>query len=181
MGVYLIGCLHLGHENMAIKHRGWKCSEDHDNHLIEQWNKRIHKKDLVFILGDVTMETDKFYYKLALLKGRKRVVLGNHDLGKHIPKLLNYVEDVSGMIHYKGFWLTHAPVHPQELSWTRGNIHAHVHSQPIFDSSVDVNYWDKKETIVSGTNNLYYNVDAHLIGYTPISFDEILEIHNNRK
>ena len=129
--VFLIGCLHLGHENMATLHRGWPSSEEHDEHLIKCWNSVVHKRDTVYILGDVTMETSKHYYKLAQLNGVKRVVLGNHDLGRDVPELLKYVDSVSGMIHYKGFWLSHAPLHPQELTFVKGNIHAHVHNQPV--------------------------------------------------
>ncbi len=39
-------------------------------------------------------------------------------------------EEVHSMLKYKGMWLTHCPMHPDEL---RGkiNIHAHVHEQTV--------------------------------------------------
>lgn len=126
--VYFIGCLHLEHENMA-KHRGFNNSAEHDAYLISQWNSVINKKDLVYILGDVTMESDK-YEKLALLKGRKIVVLGNHDLPKHTRYLLSYVESVGGMVEYKGYALTHCPISEEQIVFYRGNIHAHIHENP---------------------------------------------------
>lgn len=34
---------------------------------------------------------------------------------QHVQELLKYVESVAGMIDYKGFALTHCPIHPIEL------------------------------------------------------------------
>ena len=53
--VFIISDLHLSHKNMAIK-RGFKDEAEHDNFIIEQWNKVVSKKDTVWILGDITME-----------------------------------------------------------------------------------------------------------------------------
>ncbi len=173
--VRFIGCLHLGHENLTKDLRGFNNAEEHDDYLIKQWNSVVNKKDLVYILGDISMETSKFYYKLALLNGRKKVILGNHDKGKDIPELLKYVETVEGIVHYKGYWLSHAPLHPQELTWVKGNIHAHIHNMSIPYTEVEVNYWDKKNTIKSKSNLLYYNVDAHLIDYKPKLLKELIK------
>jgi calcineurin-like phosphoesterase family protein len=54
MSTYFIGCLHFGHEFMAIK-RGFEDSLAHDEHLISEWNKIVNKKDLTWILGDITI------------------------------------------------------------------------------------------------------------------------------
>jgi calcineurin-like phosphoesterase family protein len=157
MSVFMIGCLHLGHENMA-KRRGWGSSEEHDEHLIQEWNKVISKRDKVFILGDVTMESMKPYPKLLRLKGFKHVVLGNHDMAEHIPEMLKYVTKVCGVVKYQGCWLSHIPVHPMDFEFRiRLNIHAHVHHNTINDPR-------------------YFNVDAHKLGYAPIEFQNILDL-----
>lgn len=170
--VRFIGCLHLKHEWMA-KHRGFEDSVDHDTHLIKSWNDLITKRDLTYILGDISMENPDAYKILDKLNGRKKVILGNHDLGKHIPELLKYVDSVSGMQHYKGFWLTHAPVHPNELAFVRGNIHAHIHAQALPYTEVKVDYWDKSGIIKSKEGKGYYNVDAFNIDFKPKSLDEL--------
>jgi calcineurin-like phosphoesterase family protein len=106
MSVFIIGCLHLGHEKMAIR-RGFLSSSDHDNYLIKQWNKVISKRHKVFILGDVSMEKDQPYELLKELNGYKHVILGNHDLPQDVPKLLNYVDKISGPFKYQNeYWLT---------------------------------------------------------------------------
>lgn len=170
--VKFIGCLHLGDEWMA-KHRGFKDANEYHEHLIKSWNSVVHKKDLVYILGDVTMEKNQFYPILDSLNGRKKVVLGNHDLGKHIPDLLKHVETVEGMIHYKGFWLTHCPVHPQELTFVKGNIHAHIHEMKVPKIELTVNYWDKQTTFTSSSEEKYYNVDAEAVNYKPKTLEQL--------
>lgn len=101
--VRFMGCLHIGHTSIA-KYRGFQDEFYHDEYLIEQWNKIVHKRDTTYILGDVTMETSKHYYQLDRLAGRKIVVLGNHDKYQDIPELLKYVDGVAGCVDYKGYF-----------------------------------------------------------------------------
>jgi calcineurin-like phosphoesterase family protein len=129
--VRFIADLHLGHKFMAT-HRGFESVEQHDEHIIAQWNSVVHKRDTTYILGDVTMEKADSYALLDQLNGTKRVVLGNHDLPKHIPKLLQHVQSVSGMVKYRGIFLTHCPIHPMELEHrVSRNIHGHIHGNRV--------------------------------------------------
>lgn len=172
MSVYFIGCLHLGHESIA-KHRGFNNSYEHDETIINSWNSIITKRDLVFILGDVTMEKVEHYHQLDRLKGRKIVVLGNHDLPKHTRQLLMHVESVAGMIDYKGFALTHCPIHSSEIEGYRGNIHAHIHHvNKLQELLVLERYADNENQIK--TLSKYYCVDAHLIQYKPKTIEQLL-------
>lgn len=172
--VRFIGCLHLGHEALA-KYRGFNNSYHHDEHLIDYWNKTVNKKDLTYILGDITMETSKHYYLLDRLKGRKIIVLGNHDRWKHVPELLKHVDGVAGMVEYKGFALTHAPIHVSEIGQYRGNIHAHIHHEnKLADFEVNRSYDDKENNPIISTVGKYYCVDAKLIDFKPKSIEELL-------
>lgn len=167
----MIGCLHLGHKWMA-SHRGFQDEFYHDEHLIDSWNSVVGKKDLTFILGDITMENSFYYYQLDRLNGRKIVVLGNHDLHKHTRELLNYVESVAGMVDYKGFCLTHAPIHPNELPRYRGNIHAHIHENVLIEVMAESSWKDPGSVLVP-TLHKYRCVDAHLINYKPKTIEEL--------
>jgi len=171
--VRFIGCLHLNHKWMA-QHRGFQDEFYHDEKLIDTWNSVINKKDLTYILGDVTMEENDHYYMLDRLNGRKIVVLGNHDLPKHVRELLNYVESVAGMVDYKGFCLTHAPIHVSEIGSYRGNIHAHIHENILADFEVNRMYSDKEDNPIIFTKGKYYNVDAKLIEFKPKTIEELL-------
>lgn len=172
MSVFFIGCLHLGHQGMA-NWRGFTSSKEHDELIINNWNKTVKNKDVVYILGDITMETPDYYCYLDELKGRKKVILGNHDLAKDVPELLKYVEDVAGMVDYKGFALTHCPIHPNELQfYPEGNIHAHIHHiNKVPDSTFKISYGKGVEML--NTKDMYHHVDAAVVNYTPVNLESL--------
>ena len=150
--VFIISDPHFGHEKMAIK-RGFSSSEFHDEYLIAAWNDVVSKRDLVWVLGDVTMEK-KNYAILDRLNGVKKVVGGNHDLPQHSEELMKYVASISGMVNYKGFALTHCPIHPSEVTRFRGNIHGHVHEESLNDYR-------------------YVNVSCENVNFKPVEFSVI--------
>lgn len=48
--------------------------------LLERWNLKVSKDDLVIIVGDFSFEQDDLMSeRLTLLNGNKLIVLGNHD------------------------------------------------------------------------------------------------------
>lgn len=153
MAVYFIGCLHLGHNSIA-EYRGFKDSDEYFEKLKLNWNETVNKRDKVFILGDITMEKSKHYHLLNQLNGHKEVILGNHDLPKHVPEMLNYVDKVSGAVKYRNYILTHIPIHTSEVDRFICNVHAHIHDNVIEDCR-------------------YFNVDANVLHLKPISFEEI--------
>jgi len=165
--VLFIADLHLGHLNMAKK-RGFATAEEHDEHIISQWNKKVHKRSTVYILGDVTMESSKPYPLLNRMNGLKRVVLGNHDMAKDIPELLKYVHSVSGMVRYKGIWLTHCPVHERELEFrVPRNIHGHIHEEQIMT-------WEQRDgDIHFYPDERYHCVSCEHVDYTPVTLEEL--------
>jgi calcineurin-like phosphoesterase family protein len=171
--VRMIGCLHLGHTSVA-KYRGWDNAEEQDAYLIKQWNKVVNKKDTTYIIGDITMEKKLDYYKLDMLNGRKIVVGGNHDLHKHSKQLMLYVDGMAGAVDYKGFILTHVPIHPNEVQFYRGNIHAHIHHLNRLEEVVVNDRYDDEGSKPAPTLHKYFNVDAHLLDYTPISIEDLL-------
>lgn len=153
--IRFISDLHFGHESMS-KRRGFESVEEHDNYIVNQWNKVVNKKDTTYILGDITMEKAN-YEILNKLNGIKHIVLGNHDQGQHTKIMQNYVNKISGMINYKKeFILTHCPIHPCELEFRfKYNIHGHVHENTLSDKR-------------------YINVSAEAICYTPKLLSELL-------
>jgi hypothetical protein len=62
------------------------------------------------------------------------------------------------MVHYKGFFLTHCPVHPLELNYpdVRGNIHGHIHDKEVGESR-------------------YWCVSCERVDYKPITIEELLK------
>lgn len=159
--VRFISDIHWDHTNMAL-HRGFSSAEEMNEHIVREWNKVVKKKDIVWILGDLTMEKGDYSF-LGRLNGQKKVVLGNHDLPQHVPRMLPYVFSVSGMVKKKfgdtKCFLTHCPIHPVELDHRVSlNLHGHVHSNTLPDKR-------------------YWNVSAEVIGYAPKTFEELRKIY----
>lgn len=152
--VYLYADPHFDHTNMAIK-RGFETTEEHDEHVIKQWNNTVNKNDKIYLLGDITMEK-KNYAILKRLKGQITVVGGNHDMPGHTEEMLKYISAFAGAIIYKGFFLTHIPIHPTEfrIAKYKGNIHGHVHENVLDDER-------------------YICVCAEVIDYKPVLFKDI--------
>lgn len=132
--VYFISDLHLSHRTILAHcpQRGGRTVMAHDMWVIEQMLsvKPDEKRTLWWILGDVSMEVEALEL-LNKVPGRKRLVLGNHDLFD-TQVYLKYFESVHGMVKKYGMWLTHAPMHPDELRG-KPNLHGHCHAEQIRD------------------------------------------------
>jgi len=151
----MIGDLHFGHKNVQKfrKDMGFANELEHRHYVMEQWNKTVSKRDKVYVLGDAcfTMEAIE---DIGKLNGTKILVRGNHD-NLNTQVYLKVFKEVEGIIRYKHSWLSHAPIHPDEL---RGkiNIHGHVHYASIAD-------------------NRYENVCLENVNYKPIVWFELIE------
>lgn len=132
--VYFISDLHLGHKKILQFSSEWRegsTVDEHDEWIINQWNSVVKKHDVVWLLGDVAF-TRQGLEKCLRLNGVKKLVMGNHDQFTTTAYELNGFRVMGGIVKYKGFWLSHAPVHPAELRGCK-NIHGHVHSESIDD------------------------------------------------
>jgi calcineurin-like phosphoesterase family protein len=145
---------------MATK-RGFKDQHEMNDHIIKSWNSVVGRKDVTWILGDITMEKAVHYHMLNRLNGLKKVVLGNHDRPEHVPHLLNYVNSVCSMKYHKdkefgNVIFTHAPIHPCELDYRFTiNIHGHDHERNLKDER-------------------YINICAEFIDYKPKLLSELI-------
>jgi calcineurin-like phosphoesterase family protein len=161
--VRFIADLHLSHTNMA-KRRGFSTVEEHDEYIITKWNSVVNKRDVTYILGDVTMEKSSPYPLLDRLNGIKHIVLGNHDRRQDTKKLFQYVESVGGMINYKGVFLTHCPIHSDELTYgIPKNIHGHIHDKVVMKM---LDGWEVPD-------ERYFCVSCEQVDYTPKSLKEL--------
>ena len=142
-----------------------------NEHIVTEHNRVVEKRDLTYILGDITMETAEYYFYLDQMNGRKRVILGNHDSRLDVPELLNYVETVSGMEKYKSIFLSHCPVHPQELQYrVSRNIHGHVHEYSVTKEIIE----GKRQTDAGTLDPRYINVSCENVDYRPRTLEELI-------
>ena len=155
----MIGDLHFGHKNVARFRDEFDSEAHHRAHLVEQWQGLVKKRDVVWVLGDAAFTADGLE-SIRPLPGRKILVRGNHDkLSVHM--YLSVFEEIHGIIQYKKAWLSHAPIHPDELRG-RVNIHGHVHKATIPDDR-------------------YINVSAEVINYTPRDYQVLVQDRRDQK
>ena len=152
--VYFLSDLHLAHKNICKFREGFASVEEHNALIKENYHKRVTKRDTVYFLGDVAFDKESLADVKTWVGTKKILICGNHDLDHHTMKdLVEVYDEVYSLKKYKEFWLSHAPIHPDEL---RGkvNIHGHTHYHNIADAR-------------------YVNVSMEQINYTPIELHEI--------
>ncbi len=164
MAVWFTSDLHFGHKNL-IEGLRKQTVEDNAELIISNWNKVVHKKDTVYILGDFVMEDPKLVeHYLKRLKGQIYYVGGNHDTRQVCQQLSALNVPIMGCVNYKGYICTHIPIIESEVNFFKGNIHGHIHLSGKIDG------WDYKPT---SPNGLYYNVNTEFHNYTPVPFEVI--------
>lgn len=120
---------HFGHKRIAEfrKDIPWFDNEEsHREWLIEECNKVLTKRDVLYLLGDIVFHPEYLTSVSRLECDKKILIKGNHDIANS-NELLEVFDEVHGLIKYKHFWLSHPPIHPMEL---RGkvNLHGHTHN-----------------------------------------------------
>lgn len=129
MSVFFIGDPHLGHRNIAKFRPFVTDCKDNTDKIVHDWKLRIKKRDTVYVMGDATF-SDEALDTLSWLPGKKILIKGNHDDFVTTAAQSNVFDEIHGMLKYKAMWLTHCPMHPDELRG-KPNVHGHVHQKSI--------------------------------------------------
>lgn len=170
--IYFTADLHFDHEKIITAcHRPFHNAEEMNEKLIQNWNQRVQPEDDVYILGDVTMKGAELAYAcLSQLRGRKYLILGNHDAFARNRTWESYAFTFEWVKDYaelnwqnERFILCHYPF----LEWDnmyRGaiDLHGHQHNLPEYN----------KRQRKLGIRRYDVGVDAN--GYKPVSIEEIL-------
>lgn len=131
---YFIADLHYGHNGIHEKFRtNFQSEEDHDKTIHENILSVSSKRNDLWILGDIVFKTDKFHMigEYASRFRNVHLVLGNHDHKAFAKYASDNNMHVYGLTKKFGFWLSHCPIHPQEMYRANGNIHGHLHSSKV--------------------------------------------------
>lgn len=163
--------MHLGHANI-IKHsnRPFSNVEEMDRTLIDNWNKVTDEKDDVWIVGDLLFKVPDPTVYLKQLKGKKHLILGNHDQWIKNRTYQSYFESID---HYKEIVdgntrviLFHYPI-AEWNGFYRDSIllYGHIHNN------------DNDACKIMKNIKNCYNVGADIIGFTPRTLKEIRSKH----
>lgn len=165
---FVISDTHFYHENILtfkdtdgnlIRGNRFSCAEEMNELIVDNWNKTVGERDTVYHLGDVAFGKRSGATELIRrLKGRKRLIMGNHDDVKQIVK--------DGWFQKVYMWrqlrdlkvlLTHVPVHESALEFHNlVNIHGHIHQN-------------------LSPEGRYINVSVEAIDYTPVAIEECIK------
>lgn len=136
--VFFISDLHLGHEGAlrwARDYRQGNNVQEMNYWLIDQCNSVLTKRDTLYILGDLCFDNRDLKLVEQINCFKKHLILGNHDKF-HLREYLKYFDTVRAYTRYKGYWVSHMPLHEYDMVNCRvkGNIHGHLHQNNIEDS-----------------------------------------------
>lgn len=173
--IFITSDTHFNHNRPFIyAARGFQTVEAMNAYIVERWNALVEEEDIVYHLGDVFLgDNEAGMAVVRKLKGRLRIVIGNHDTKPRIALLRAYekVESLSygEMLywHKRPVLLTHFPTvtsnaadgHKEQRHICTYNLCGHTHqTNPFFDAAP-----------------LSYNagMDAH--GCTPILFEDAMK------
>lgn len=169
MTIWLVSDTHFGHKNILtfeddygnLIRPGFSSVEEMDELIVQNWNNVISDGDKVYHLGDVFFGDG--WKHLSRLKGKKRLILGNHDDGKN-----KHLQQHFGKIYmWRVFYdlkvvLTHVPILLYNKGKFSSNIHGHIHqnNSPTLD---------------------HYNVSVEKTGYKLIALDDVVKSINSIK
>lgn len=130
--VYFGADWHWGHPNVCNFRKQFSSEEEHRLTIKENALSVVTKRDILWLLGDIIFD-EACLKDLDDLPCKKFLVMGNHDAQRFDQrKLFNSVDKVFGITKKYGAWMSHAPIHPDEL---RGAfcVHGHTHEHLIDD------------------------------------------------
>ena len=126
-----------------------------NEYMVDTHNSIVRPQDKVYFGGDVSMGAAGLAY-LKRMNGKKRLILGNHDLGT-MRVYAPYFEKVFTSKNLDRMLVTHFPVHPDSIGKAKANIHGHVHN------NLTPGHFGPK----------YFNMCVEVLNYKPISIEEI--------
>lgn len=143
---------------------GFNSIEEMDELIIENYNKTVGDNDSVYHLGDFCLGGKDNISRIASrLRGKKRLVLGNHDYEAklyypHFQKVMSFRQ--FGDLFKLPVYLCHFPLMEVAYNYRHRimgiNIHGHIHTNE--------------------TESVYHkNVCVEKINYTPIAIESIID------
>lgn len=195
--LYFTSDLHLGHANIIqYCNRPFDGVHKMDLAIIANWNDTITDDDIVFILGDFCWRLNSAAIKWYIneLKGRKILILGNHDksekvyqglLEKVYDGFINIkVRDLTAKEGYQRLTLCHYPM----LSWYQSHrgawqLFGHMHNETLHSiedaekGGEEVSDFLKSEYKYSDRlRKNQYDVGVDGNNFTPLSYEKVKKI-----
>ena len=167
---------HFGHANiLKLCNRPFETIEEMNEVLIKKWNTKVCGSDTVYIVGDMFFRCADPAAILDRLKGKKILIIGNHDsswmdkvdLDKYFADVADFKVITNGKY---ALTLCHYPL----LTWKHQKksymIHGHIHADTTDDFF---------PLLCSRERVLNAGMDIN--GFVPVTFEELVENNTNFK
>ncbi len=147
MGIFLISDPHFDHHNIIeYCRRPFNGVDEMNEALINNWNEVVAEKDLVWLLGDVSLgNTERTLSFMHRLNGQKNLIIGNHDRKRskkfwHRAGFAQVYKDPCEIKTENGLYvLSHEKIWREYLKENQLNIHGHSHFSLVPRKD---NYWN---------------------------------------
>lgn len=169
---YFTADQHFGHARM-LEFRPFSSTDEMDRFIIDAHNTVVQDHDIVWMLGDFSAHQDSRTAQIfAQLKGRKRLILGNHDV------------DHSGNVR-KGIaalaW-DQPPTHYAETKIDGERIILHHYAMRTWEASVHGSwhlYGHSHGRLPAYGRSRDCGVDCKDLGYAPVTFQHLTATMND--
>ena len=169
--IYYISDLHFGHRNViAMDGRPFATIEEMDETLIRLWNERVTDEDDVYIVGDFAYRNEyTATWYLRQLKGRKHLIIGNHDWHTtQDAKAMEHFASVEKIHRIEDNGRTVSLCHFPVAEWNgkrHGGYHVHGHIHVRRDEVYEfMSRFDRA-----------LNAGCMINGYRPATLEELME------
>jgi len=172
--VYFTSDTHFNHPNVIkFCNRPFKSIDQMNEALINNWNRKVGKNDIIFHLGDFCLGPVSIWNNiLDRLNGKIYLIIGNHDIKNYRSSLDNRFEYV-GMqmrieVNNQKIYLNHYPF----LCFDGGykdvwQLFGHVHTR-VNNTGIDA-------ARLAYLYPTQYDVGVDNNNYVPVSFFEVKE------
>lgn len=158
--IYFTADIHFGHARIIdYCDRPFNNADEMDRVLIKNWNSVVGSKDVVYILGDLTLHREKHRQwletKVRKLNGEKHLILGNHDVLKPFTYIDIGFTSVHTSLVIEDFILCHDPAAAcvaKDRKWLCGHVHDLFKVQGHV-TNVGVDVWDYKPVSIEELND----------------------------
>ena len=165
--IFYTSDLHFGHENIIRRcNRPFKSVSEMNETLIKNWNSKVSDDDTVYILGDFFYRGDIETFKdiMTRLKGKKRIIIGNHDKFLKGVNWRNYFESLDRYLEIvdngRMVCLFHYPIEEWKGYYRKSYmLYGHVH-----ENMCNIKEHERK-----------FNVGVDVNEFMPMTLDEMIE------
>lgn len=133
--IFVVSDTHFNHANIlkfldkdGKVFRPFVSVEEMNEIMIDRWNAVVRDEDIIYHLGDVYLTSGKEANAiLHRLRGRKRLILGNHDNGRD-QLLQKHFQKITIWRVWKEYEMifSHVPMHEMSMKGYT-NVHGHIH------------------------------------------------------